>query len=175
MRLELSPQQGNRNAEICPKLEAMDPAVPKWIQILLKANGHIPELRSQPKQSPYRLHPITRTTPRERLRKKTQKEEPTTKQDGAIEELPKQDHLTPKRQQKEMPTTKNQTPDLDFLNVPKRGTVWRKTARGEKFRLRTPQLTTKPPTWNRWNPDGGNRHARQISPMGKNHTAILHP
>ena len=39
MRIELAPQQGDRNAEICPKLNPEDTPRGKWIKALLKIKG----------------------------------------------------------------------------------------------------------------------------------------
>ena len=68
MRLELPPQQGNRDAEICPKLDASGPPKQKWIQLLLRIKGNMPELRLYPKKVPYQLQPIARMKPKGRLR-----------------------------------------------------------------------------------------------------------
>ena len=120
MRLGLAPQIGNRNTEMRPKLEATDPSDQKWVEILPKIKGVIHELRLRPKKLPYRLHPIIRLMPngsttmeetdgraddeaRHRNRRNTEKDQPN-----------------PKGRGRKTQTPKNQTPQIDFLQVPTR-------------------------------------------------------
>ena len=93
MRLELPPQKGIRDAEICPKLESTDSPESKWAIPLLTIEGDMPELRLHPMKSPYQLQPIIRINIKERQLRKTQKEEPA--KDTSRKEQPKQDRPTP--------------------------------------------------------------------------------
>ena len=52
MRLEWSPQKGNRDAEICPKLETMNSPARKWIKIPLKGKGNMHGVLLHPKKPP---------------------------------------------------------------------------------------------------------------------------
>ena len=132
LRLEMSPQSGNRNTEICPKPETTDSPRSKWLKTLLKIKGNVRELHT--KKSHYRANPIIRLKIKERLQRKTQTEEPPT-QDEARKEIPTQDPPTPQRQHQSMPIPNNQTHHMDYLQVPP------KSHRKEKKRTPGKMLT----------------------------------
>ena len=63
MHIELAPQEGHRNVEICPHLRREDTPKEKWIKILRMMLGNMPELRLQPRKYPYRYQEINQTKP----------------------------------------------------------------------------------------------------------------
>ena len=121
MHIDLSPQEGNRNMIIGPKMHRNDTPKDKWVKILLRMKGNMPELRLQPKKYRYRYQPIVKTTSRDRRcrqdskRKQQggQQEQQETRtcqeQDGhqppaAETETPKEDKSMEKQQCKTRPT-----------------------------------------------------------------------
>ena len=65
--IELSPQKGNRNAEICPNLKTEDAPREKGIRAILKMKGNMYELRPISKKSPIDTDQIIRMAAKVRL------------------------------------------------------------------------------------------------------------
>ena len=71
--MELLRPKGNKNTEICLKLNAEDSSKLKSIQVQPEIRRNMHELCLRPEKSAYRLHPTIRTKRKDRLQQKSQK------------------------------------------------------------------------------------------------------
>ena len=153
MHIELPPQKGNRNTEICLQLDAEDSPIQQWVKVLLKIKGNKRELRIRPKKLLYRMHPIIRMKLKTRQQQKEQREQKletqtdvhteTRQQDQQKKQIPKT--TTPKQKHQKGDTeeqNRDKQPKMEYLQCPTETTRARKrTTQERKIRPMAPKQT----------------------------------
>ena len=109
MHIELAPQQGNRNMEICPHADGRRPER-KWIKRLLNMKVNMPELRLESKKYPYHYQPIAGL----KLKHRPQTEEENTRENGDAEIHHKDSRPSKRHSKADAPeATRNPGTDID--------------------------------------------------------------